>query len=75
MDRDEVLDICDRDAVTNVFVSSRVHAAGVDPGRLGAQHHMTLNARTRMPETRRRRATSTPISCESGNGVSAPGMR
>jgi predicted GNAT family acetyltransferase len=36
-DRDEVLDICDRDAVTNVFVSSRVHAAGVDPGRLGAQ--------------------------------------
>ena len=36
-DLDEVLDICDRDAVTNVFVSSRVHAAGVDPGRLGAQ--------------------------------------
>ncbi len=36
-DRDEVLDICDRDAVTNVFVSSRVHAAGIDPGRLGAQ--------------------------------------
>ncbi len=32
-----MLDICDRDAVTNVFVSSRVHAAGVDPGRLGAQ--------------------------------------
>jgi len=32
-----VLDICDRDAVANVFVSSRVHAAGVDPGRLGAQ--------------------------------------
>jgi uncharacterized protein len=36
-DLDEVLDICDRDPVTNVFVSSRVHAAGVDPGRLGAQ--------------------------------------
>jgi uncharacterized protein len=36
-DLDEVLGICDRDAVTNVFVSSRVHAAGVDPGRLGAQ--------------------------------------
>jgi predicted GNAT family acetyltransferase len=36
-DRDEVLEICDRDAVTNVFVGSRVHAAGVDPGRLGAQ--------------------------------------
>ena len=32
-----MLDICDRDAVANVFVSSRVHAAGVDPGRLGAQ--------------------------------------
>ena len=36
-DLDEVLCICDRDAITNVFVSSRVHAAGVDPGRLGAQ--------------------------------------
>jgi uncharacterized protein len=36
-DLDEVLEICDRDAVMNVFVSSRVHAAGVDPGRLGAQ--------------------------------------
>jgi uncharacterized protein len=36
-DLDEVLEICDRDAVTNVFVSSRVHAAGVEPGRLGAQ--------------------------------------
>ena len=36
-DLDEVLGICDRDAVTNVFVSSRVHAAGLDPGRLGAQ--------------------------------------
>jgi uncharacterized protein len=36
-DLDEVLEICDRDAVTNVFVGSRVHAVGVDPGRLGAQ--------------------------------------
>jgi predicted GNAT family acetyltransferase len=36
-DLDEVLEICDRDAVTNVFVGSRVHAAGVEPGRLGAQ--------------------------------------
>jgi uncharacterized protein len=36
-DLDEVLAICDRDAVANVFVSSRVHAAGLDPGRLGAQ--------------------------------------
>src|SRR5690348_8704122 len=36
-DLDDVLGICDRDAVTNVFVGSRVHAAGVDPGRLGAQ--------------------------------------
>src|ERR1700683_5708931 len=34
---DEVLEICHRDPVTNVFVSSRVRAAGVDPGRLGAQ--------------------------------------
>jgi len=36
-DRDEVLAICDRDAVTNVFVSSRVRNAGLDPRRLGAQ--------------------------------------
>jgi hypothetical protein len=36
-DRDEVLALCDRDAVTNVFVSSRIHAAGLDPRRLGAQ--------------------------------------
>jgi uncharacterized protein len=36
-DLDEVLAICDRDAVANVFVSSRVHAAGLEPGRLGAQ--------------------------------------
>jgi predicted GNAT family acetyltransferase len=36
-DRGTVLAICDRDPVTNVFVSSRVRALGVDPGRLGAQ--------------------------------------
>jgi predicted GNAT family acetyltransferase len=36
-DRDEVLAVCDRDPVTNVFVSSRVRFAGLDPGRLGAQ--------------------------------------
>ena len=36
-DRDEVLAICDRDAVTNVFVGSRVRNAGLDPRRLGAQ--------------------------------------
>ncbi|TNY36039.1 GNAT family N-acetyltransferase [Thermomonospora catenispora] len=35
--RDEVLEILDADPVSNVFVSSRVHAAGLDPGRLGAQ--------------------------------------
>ncbi len=36
-DRDEVLAICDRDPVTNVFVSARIRAAGLDPARLGAQ--------------------------------------
>jgi uncharacterized protein len=36
-DRSVVLDICDRDPVTNVFVSSRVRALGLEPGRLGAQ--------------------------------------
>ena len=36
-DRDEALLICDRDAVTNVFVSARLRASGLDPGRLGAQ--------------------------------------
>ncbi len=35
--REEVLAILDSDPVTNVFVSSRVHAAGLDPRRLGAQ--------------------------------------
>ncbi len=36
-DRDEALLICDRDPVTNVFVSARLRSAGLDPGRLGAQ--------------------------------------
>jgi uncharacterized protein len=36
-DRDEVLALCDRDAVTNVFVSSRVRSTGLDPSRLGGQ--------------------------------------
>ena len=36
-DRDEVLAICDRDPVVNVFVASRVRAVGLDPPRLGAQ--------------------------------------
>jgi hypothetical protein len=36
-DRGPVIDLCDRDPVTNVFVSSRVHASGLDPRRLGAQ--------------------------------------
>lgn len=38
-DRDvpEVLDILARDPVTNVFVASRIEAAGMDPWRLGAE--------------------------------------
>lgn len=36
-DRGAVLAICDRDPVINVFVSSRVRALGLEPGRLGAQ--------------------------------------
>jgi uncharacterized protein len=35
--RDEVLAILDAAPIANVFVSSRVHTAGLDPGRLGAQ--------------------------------------
>jgi predicted GNAT family acetyltransferase len=35
--RDAVVELCDRDPVTNVFVSSRVRASGLDPRRLGAQ--------------------------------------
>jgi predicted GNAT family acetyltransferase len=33
----EAIAILDNDPVSNVFVSSRVHVAGLDPGRLGAQ--------------------------------------
>ncbi|MGH3276029.1 MAG: GNAT family N-acetyltransferase [Streptosporangiaceae bacterium] len=36
-DREAVLALCDRDAVANVFVSSRIRGAGLDPRRLGAQ--------------------------------------
>jgi uncharacterized protein len=36
-DRDEVTELCDRDPVVNVFVSSRVREAGLDPARLGGQ--------------------------------------
>lgn len=32
-----VLELCDRDPVVNVFVSSRVREAGLDPVRLGGQ--------------------------------------
>ena len=36
-DRDEVLALCDRDPIANVFVSSRVRATSIDPVRLGGQ--------------------------------------
>jgi predicted GNAT family acetyltransferase len=36
-DRDDVIELCDSDPVVNVFVSSRVHEAGLDPARLGGQ--------------------------------------
>ncbi|MQA85528.1 MAG: GNAT family N-acetyltransferase [Streptosporangiales bacterium] len=36
-DLDDVLALLDRDPVANVFVSSRVRTAGLDPGRLGAE--------------------------------------
>lgn len=38
-DRDlrQVIDLCDRDPVVNVFVSSRVHEVGLAPGRLGGE--------------------------------------
>jgi len=36
-DREEALDLCDRDPVVNVFISSRVREAGLEPSRLGAQ--------------------------------------
>jgi len=36
-DRDEVIDLCDRDPVANVFVSARIRTTGLDPSRLGGQ--------------------------------------
>jgi uncharacterized protein len=36
-DRDEVIELCDRDPVVNVFISSRVREAGLDPARLSGQ--------------------------------------
>jgi len=36
-DRDEAIQLCDRDPVVNVFVSSRLREAGLDPARLGGQ--------------------------------------
>ena len=36
-DRDEVLALCDRDAIANVFVSARIRSAGLDPARMGGQ--------------------------------------
>ena len=36
-DHAAVLALCDRDPVSNVFVSSRVRALGMEPARLGAQ--------------------------------------
>jgi uncharacterized protein len=36
-DRDEVLALCDRDPIANIFVAARVRAAGVDPSRMGGQ--------------------------------------
>ena len=36
-DRDEVLALCDRDPLTNVFVSARIRATSLDPSRLGGQ--------------------------------------
>jgi predicted GNAT family acetyltransferase len=36
-DRDEVIELCDRNPVVNVFISSRVREAGLDPARLGGQ--------------------------------------
>jgi uncharacterized protein len=36
-DRDEILALCDRDPIANIFVSARIRAAGIDPSRLGGQ--------------------------------------
>ena len=32
-----MLDLCDRDAITNVFVSARIRSTSLDPSRLGGQ--------------------------------------
>ena len=36
-DRDEVLALCDREPITNVFVSARIRSTSLDPSRLGGQ--------------------------------------
>lgn len=36
-DRDEVLALCDRDPIANVFVGSRIRSTSLDPPRLGGQ--------------------------------------
>lgn len=36
-DRNEAIALCDRDPVVNVFVSARVHDAGLEPARLGGE--------------------------------------
>lgn len=36
-DRDEVLALCDRDPVSNVFVGARIRSTSADPSRLGGQ--------------------------------------
>ncbi len=36
-DRGQVIELCDRDPVVNVFVGARVREAGLDPVRLGGQ--------------------------------------
>ena len=36
-DRAAVLELCDRDPVTNVFIASRVESVGCDPRRLGGE--------------------------------------
>ncbi len=36
-DRDDVLALCDRHPITNVFVSARIRAVGMEPARLGGQ--------------------------------------
>jgi uncharacterized protein len=36
-DRDEVLALCDRDPVANVFAAARIRSVGLEPSRLGGQ--------------------------------------